>query len=85
MIYKTYVLISKSCKKTYVGHTNDLERRLIEHNDGKTIFSKRYRPWSVLYEEEFGTEAESIDRERYFKSAAGRRWIKKMLFSDRIS
>lgn len=80
MSYIAYILINKFKNKTYAGHTNDINRRLNEHNSGKTIFTKKYVPWSILYQEEFETLNESIKREKYFKYAAGRRWIKKNLF-----
>jgi putative endonuclease len=81
MVYFTYILISKNSNKTYVGHTDNLNRRLIDHNHGKSKFSNMYKPWSIIYKEGFGTLGESIARERYLKSAAGRRWMKKNLFS----
>lgn len=84
MSYVTYILLSKSAKKTYVGHTNDLKRRVEEHNKGKNIFSKRYKPWIVLYNESQLSELEAIKREKYFKSAAGRRWMKKNLFNAEV-
>lgn len=80
MSHTTYILISKIANKTYVGHTDNLNRRLLEHNKGKGVFSRRYATWKVLYKETFSTEVESIKREKYFKSAAGRRWMSKNLF-----
>ncbi|MDZ4228411.1 MAG: GIY-YIG nuclease family protein [Candidatus Levybacteria bacterium] len=82
MVYITYILLSKSKIKTYVGHTDDLKRRLGQHNRGKGTFSRRYHPWEVLYKEEFIKEIDSIKREKYFKSAAGRRWMKRNLFNN---
>lgn len=82
MTYYVYILKSKVAKKTYVGHTNNLERRVFEHDNGKSLFSKRYRPWAVFYVEDIADESEAIRREKYFKSAAGRRWMKKNLFSN---
>lgn len=55
-------------------------RRLVEHNSGKTIFSKRFKPWSILYKENFDNLEEAVKKEKYFKSAAGRRWMRKNLF-----
>jgi len=81
MNYITYILLSRIASKTYVGHTNNLKRRISEHNSGKTVFSKRYKPWTIIYTEKFLDEQSSIKREKYFKSAAGRRWMKKNLFS----
>lgn len=82
MNHIAYILISKVARKTYVGHTNDLERRLEEHNGGKSIFSKRYKPWMIIYKETFNNETDAIKKEKYLKSAAGRRWIKKNLFNN---
>lgn len=82
MRYFTYILLSSSKLKTYVGHTDNLTKRLAEHNSGRSTFSKRHVPWVVLHKDEFHTEFESIEREKYFKTAAGRRWIKKNIFNN---
>jgi len=76
-MYYAYILKSIKQKKFYTGHTDNLDRRLNEHNQEKNIYSRRYVPWEIVYKEEFGTEIESIKREKYFKSAAGRKWLKK--------
>ena len=76
-MFYVYVLKSVRDKKFYTGHTNNLLRRLREHNDGKNIYSQRYMPWQIVYHESFSTELGAIKREKYFKSAAGRRWLKK--------
>ncbi len=78
-MFYVYVLKSINYNKFYTGHAKDVNIRLLEHNSGKTVYSKRYMPWEVLYTEEFKTEVEAIKREKYFKSAAGRRWLKKQL------
>ncbi|MBI4100299.1 GIY-YIG nuclease family protein [Candidatus Microgenomates bacterium] len=80
-MYVVYILKSRVAEKTYVGHTDNLERRLIQHNNGNSIFSKRYRPWEIIYSDFFATLEEVIKREKYFKSAVGRRWMKKNLFT----
>ena len=76
-MFYTYILKSKIQVKYYTGYTDNLERRLNEHNQGRNIYSSRYIPWKIAYKEEFTTETEAIKREKYFKSAAGRRWLKK--------
>ncbi len=81
MKYITYILLNFLGTKTYVGHTKDIENRLIEHNNGNSKYTKRYKPWKVIYSEAFITEKESIVKEKYFKSSAGRRWMKSNLFS----
>jgi len=80
-MYFVYVLKSKTKLKTYVGYTNNISKRLKEHNQGKSSFSKRYKPWILIYLERFKTKKEAIKREKYFKTAAGRRWLKRNLFN----
>jgi putative endonuclease len=61
-----------------VGSTVDIKRRLYEHNySGKSVYTKRYRPWIIIYQEEYNNLMEARKREKYLKSAAGRRFIKK--------
>jgi len=72
-----YVLKSLSAEKFYTGHTDDLERRLLEHNSGHGYYTKRFMPWIMAYREDVDSKDEAIKREKYLKSAAGRRWVKK--------
>jgi putative endonuclease len=47
-MYIVYILKSlKETSKYYIGLTEDLDRRLNEHNSGITGYSKRYAPWQV--------------------------------------
>jgi putative endonuclease len=82
MVY-TYILKSVNFPKTYVGSTIDLDRRLREHNSGFCTFSKRYKPWVLIYQEKFDNIDEARQREKYFKSAAGRSFIKKNIYIPR--
>ena len=60
--------------------TKDLGKRLRSHNWGSSIYIKKYRPWSIIHKEFYSSRVEAREREKYFKSAAGRRWMKKNLF-----
>lgn len=78
-----YILTSLKELKTYVGSTDrTLEVRLAEHNAGRSTFTRLYRPWKVLYFEYFFDLAEARLREKYFKTAAGRRKIKKIFIRE---
>ena len=78
--YFIYVLKSLSARKSYVGMTDDLGRRLAEHNSAKHFYSKRHIPWSIVHAEKFDTRDDARKREKYFKTAAGRRYLKKHIF-----
>ena len=80
-MYIVYVLISENANKTYVGYTSDLARRLIEHNETGEGFTKRYRPWKILFTEGYSTKREAILREKFFKTGKGREEISKRRFS----
>lgn len=71
-----YILKSVNYPKTYVGSTIDFDNRLQEHNNGKSTFTNRYKPWKLIYKEEYDNLSAARRREKYLKSAAGRRFIK---------
>jgi putative endonuclease len=79
MVYYAYVIKSISGNYHYKGHCEDLEKRLKEHNSGKTRSNKAYLPFELCYFEAFSTRDEAIKREKYFKSAAGRRYLQSKL------
>ncbi len=80
--YYVYVLSSLVSAKSYVGITNNIERRLMEHNSGFNYFTKQYRPWEVIYTEEYSTLFEARKREKYLKSASGRSLVLKKIFNN---
>ncbi|MDD5626509.1 MAG: GIY-YIG nuclease family protein [Patescibacteria group bacterium] len=68
-MYYVYTLISKLKNKTeiYIGSTNDLRRRLRDHNNGKERSTKRYRTWNLIYYEAYITESLARLREKRLK------------------
>ena len=78
-MFYAYVLKSLNHDFYYKGHCENLEERLKEHNSGKTVSIKPYIPFELIYTEEFETREEAIIREKYFKSSAGRRYLKSKL------
>jgi putative endonuclease len=74
-----YVLYSLSAKRRYVGFTSNLNRRLIEHNNGYNRSTKAYKPWIVVYTEEYVLREEARKREVYLKSGVGREFLNNKL------
>ena len=61
-----YILRSKKQKRqTYIGTTDNLERRLEEHNAGKQPHTKRYAPWAMETYIGFTNERKAFEFERY--------------------
>ncbi len=77
--YYTYILYSGSFHQTYVGQTNNIEKRLERHNAGMVSSTKRYKPWILLHAEKFENRSEAMKREKYLKSGSGREFIKQLL------
>jgi putative endonuclease len=75
MAYYAYVLRSLVDGRLYKGHTEDIKKRLEEHNLGKSKSTKGYLPWELVYLEKFETRKEAIEREKYFKTGIGREFI----------
>ncbi|MBI3495238.1 GIY-YIG nuclease family protein, partial [Candidatus Berkelbacteria bacterium] len=78
-MFYTYVLQSEKNKRNYYGSTDNLDRRLAEHNRGHTPATRFIRPLKVVYFETFKTLSESRKRELFFKSGQGREFIKQQL------
>lgn len=74
-MYTVYVLQDKY-NKLYKGYTNNLERRLKEHKSGKTTTTSKMTDVKVIYTEIYIDGEQARKRERYFKTAAGRRFLK---------
>jgi len=81
-----YAIYSKVSDIIYVGMSETPERRLQEHNSGKVRSTKAHTPWYCFYIEEAATDTEqSRKREKYYKSAAGKRFLRKELEKFKIN
>ena len=63
----------------YYGYTSDLKKRLKEHNDGNSTFTKGHRPWILECYTAFKNEQKSRDFELYLKSGSGKAFVYKRL------
>ncbi|OGU82938.1 MAG: hypothetical protein A2315_00775 [Ignavibacteria bacterium RIFOXYB2_FULL_35_12] len=78
-MFFVYVLWSDKLKKRYVGFTSNLLKRLSQHNQGKSTFTKNGTPWALIYSEEFKTEPEARQREKFLKCGVGRKFLDSQL------
>ncbi len=65
--------------KKYVGITNDPQRRLVEHNNGQSIHTNKFKPWSLITYVAFDNLSKSQTFECYLKSHSVRAFAKKHL------
>jgi putative endonuclease len=77
--YYVYVLWSEKDGKFYVGYTKDIRRRLDEHNSGRVPSTKKRTPLRLIYWEGCLNQQDATKREKYLKTAWGKRFIKNRL------
>ncbi|OGH77794.1 MAG: hypothetical protein A2469_00945 [Candidatus Magasanikbacteria bacterium RIFOXYC2_FULL_40_16] len=77
-MYYVYI-IKLSNNLLYTGRSDNLTRRMLEHNRGKVKATKNYRPIKLIYYEAFCVKLDTIRREKYLKTTQGKRMIKLML------
>jgi len=85
VFFYTYILLSLKDKEHYIGYTNNLRKRLKEHNSGKNLSTKSRRPLKLIYFEACLDEDDAKQREKYLKGTIGRRYLTKRLRNFRQS
>jgi len=77
MKFSVYILRSLKDKRRYIGMTErTILQRVDEHNRGIVKSTKNRRPLELIYFEKFETKTEAMKREKFFKSGAGRDYLK---------
>ena len=70
-MYYVYILKSNKDDKLYIGYTNDLKRRLIQHNTSSSKATRSRLPLKLVYYEAYFSEKDAKDREFKLKRFAG--------------
>ena len=78
-MYKVYILQSLKNNRFYIGHTSNLENRLLYHNNGKVRATKGGIPWKSIYIEDYSTKSEAHKREFEIKNYKGGIKFKKLI------
>lgn len=79
MFYYTYILKGLKTADLYIGFTQDLVKRVKEHNGGLVESTRRYLPWRLIYYEACLNKEDAKRREHYFKTSQGKRLLKRRL------
>jgi putative endonuclease len=74
-----YILQSQTSGKFYVGSTDDLDRRLSEHERGHTPSTRRRGPWKLVRKEQFASLLEARRRELEIKRWKSSRLIRALI------
>jgi putative endonuclease len=66
-MFYVYLIQSEVDSSFYIGYTSNLEFRIKQHNNGESIYSRRKKPWKLVYSEEFENKTFALKRERFLK------------------
>ncbi len=78
--FTVYIIESEEGLR-YTGMTEDLKKRMVEHNEKILSFwTKRGNNWKLKYSEEFDSKTEALKREKWLKSGVGREYLKQLSY-----
>jgi putative endonuclease len=78
IMYTVYAIKSGKKDWIYVGMTENLERRLQQHNKGYNTSTKPYAPFDLIYSEQQPTREAARTREKYLKTTTGKSYLRSM-------
>lgn len=78
-MYYVYALYSVEKDKFYIGFTEDLRRRIYEHNLGKSFSDRRIKNLELVYYEACKSKSDSLRREKQLKAGFGRAYLRNRL------
>jgi len=68
--------------KFYVGYSDDIERRVAQHNSGRNKSTKSGVPWELKYQEQFDDRTTAMNREKEIKDKKSKRYIEWLISSQ---
>jgi len=74
-----YIIESFKDGSYYIGSTRDLEKRIVEHNNGQSKFTSKKVPWKIVYFEEFDKMSSAMSREAFLKKQRNREFYKRLI------
>jgi putative endonuclease len=84
MKYYLYILKSQSIDKYYTGSSDNPEKRLGFHNTIKKGFTSRYKPWEIVFKQEFESKGLALAAERKIKKWKSKKMIEKIIAGEII-
>jgi putative endonuclease len=66
-MFYVYLIQSEVDSSFYIGYTSNLELRIKQHNKGESTYSRRKKPWKLVYSEELENKTSALKREKFLK------------------
>jgi len=77
--YFLYILYSQSADRFYIGISHDPETRLHYHNNAKKGYTRRGRPWKLMFKKPFPKKTQAMKWERWIKDQKDRALIQRII------
>jgi putative endonuclease len=74
-MFYVYIIYSSSLEKYYIGSTEDLQKRLVQHNSGKGNFTQKGIPWKLIVSIECKSRTEAVQLEIKIKKRGTKRYL----------
>lgn len=78
-MFYIYILEDQRTKRKYIGFTEHLQQRLLQHKHGEVRTTKTWQQIRLINAEYYQHKLDTVGRERFLKSGAGWRFLKKQL------
>jgi putative endonuclease len=78
MSFYVYILYSESLQQYYTGSTQELEKRLNDHNNGWSKHTSKGVSWILVYSEEFKTRTDALKKENTIKKRGAKRFLESL-------
>ena len=82
MPHYVYILESLVDGSYYIGYTMNPLVRLQDHNDGRSRYTSRKRPWKLVYSEQYSSKSEAIKRERFLKKQRNKEFYRSLIINN---
>ena len=83
-MFYVYILENERMREYYTGSTDDVARRLTEHLQGMSRFTRWHKgPWKLIYSETFETRSQAVRREKEIKNKRSRKYIENLVRSQK--
>jgi putative endonuclease len=84
-MFTVYIINSTSRNKYYIGQTNNLKHRLIQHNSGYSIATKSGIPWELVFKKEFVSRSDAYQYEQKIKKMKSKGYLEELISAGRAS
>jgi putative endonuclease len=83
MGFYVYIIQSLKDESFYIGSTAGLEKRLAEHNSGRSTYTSAKMPWKLVYIEQYEAGTDAMKREAFLKRQRNRNFYQRLADSQK--